>query len=380
MDGYNARPIAALPCPAMTHVHDLPDGRLTLTIDRADLPPDELFAIGARANPRRAFLFVSKVLGKHWPVATTTLARIHQALAAKLPDDLPAPVLFIGMAETATALAQGVFEAWLARAPQSEALYLHTSRLRVAGAETLPFAESHSHASQQWLHLPDDAENRRRFHAARSLVLIDDELSTGDTFRALTAALTPHLPALQHTHWLCLTNFSPATADTIPRHSLLRGSWQYHAQRTPPAAAATAERAITITDSGHGRLGIRHALQLPKALLARHSIRAGARVLVLGTGEYIHPPAVYARELARRSGAQVWLQSSTRSPAHIWGALSHKRDFADPYDAGVPYYLYNLPPAHDYDHIHICHEHPANPALRDTAAALGAQLVQLTQP
>ena len=308
----------------MSHIHNLPDGRLTLTIDRADLPPDELFAIGARANPRRAFLFVSKVLGKHWPVTTATLARIHQALAAKLPDDLPAPVLFIGMAETATALAQGVFEAWLARAPQSEALYLHTSRLRVAGAETLPFAESHSHASQQWLHLPDGAENRRRFHAARSLVLIDDELSTGDTFRALAAALAPQLPALRHTHWLCLTDFSPPAADTIPRHSLLRGSWHYHAQRTPPA--------------------------------------------------------VYARELAQRYGAHIWLQSSTRSPAHIWGALSHKRDFADPYDAGVPYYLYNLPPAHDYDHIHICHEHPANPALRDTAAALGAQLVQLTQP
>ena len=64
--------------------YDLPDGRLTLTISRTDLPPDELFAIGARANPRRAFLFVSKVLGKHWPVATATLARIHALLAAKL--------------------------------------------------------------------------------------------------------------------------------------------------------------------------------------------------------------------------------------------------------------------------------------------------------
>ena len=51
--------------------YDLPNGRLTLTINRADLPPDELFALGARANPRRAFLFVSKVLGKHSPVATT---------------------------------------------------------------------------------------------------------------------------------------------------------------------------------------------------------------------------------------------------------------------------------------------------------------------
>ena len=358
--------------------YDLPNGRLTLTINRADLPPDELFALGARANPRRAFLFVSKVLGKHWPVATTTLARIHTLLAAKLPAALPAPVLFIGMAETATALAQGVFEAWLARASQTEALYLHTSRLRVAGAEVLPFEESHSHAAQQWLHLPPDAENRRRFHAARSLVLIDDELSTGNTFRALAAALAPQLPALQTTHWLCLTDFSPSATDAIPRHSLLRGSWQYQATNTPPATPPVAERAITIADSGHGRLGIREALRLPESCFAGHAMQAGERVLVLGTGEYIHPPAVYARELAQRYGAHVWLQSSSRSPAQVWGALRHKRDFADPYDAGVPYYLYNLPPDHGYQHIHICHEHPANAALRATAAALGASLIQLT--
>ena len=71
--------------------YSLPYGTLHLDIDHADLPPDELFAPGARDNPRRAFLFVSKVLGKHIPVPTATLARVHRLLAAKLP----APVLFI---------------------------------------------------------------------------------------------------------------------------------------------------------------------------------------------------------------------------------------------------------------------------------------------
>ena len=362
----------------MKRTHILPGGQLTLSIDRADLPPDELFALGARANPRRAFLFVSKVLGKHWPVTTTTLARIHQMLAAKLPAALPAPVLFIGMAETATALAQGVFEAWLAQHPHQEALYLHTSRLRVAGAAVLPFEESHSHAAQQWLHLPIDAENRRRFSAARSLVLIDDELSTGNTFRALAAALTPHLPALQETHWLCLTDFSPPTSAAPPCHSLLRGQWHYRASGKAPLTPPVRERAIAIADSDHGRLGIRHALQLSEACFADSAIKAGERVLVLGSGEYLHPPAVYARELAQRCGADIYLQSSTRSPALVWGAISHKRRFADPYDAGVPYYLYNVPPDHRYDHIHICHEHPANTALRESAAALSAKLIQLT--
>lgn len=74
--------------------YSLPYGTLHLDIDHADLPPDDLFDLGARDNPRRAFLFVSKVLGKHIPVPTETLVRVHRLLAAKLPADLPAPRAF----------------------------------------------------------------------------------------------------------------------------------------------------------------------------------------------------------------------------------------------------------------------------------------------
>ena len=356
--------------------YSLPYGTLHLDIDHADLPPDDLFALGARDNPRRAFLFVSKVLGKHIPVPTATLARVHRLLAAKLPADLPAPVLFIGMAETATALAQGVFEAWLAAHPATPALYLHTSRLRVKGADICPFEESHSHAAQQWLHLPAE---RSLLNAAQSLVLMDDELSTGNTFRALASALRPQLPALRTTHWISLTDFSPpAAARDVQRHSLLRGRWHYEATATVPLVASVQEVPITIADSGFGRLGIRRAVRLDSAVWAETGgIGAGARVLVLGIGEFIHPPAVFARELAARSGADVYLQSSSRSPALPWGALPHKRSFADPYDAGVPYYLYNLATPDAYDHVFICHEHPANAALRETAATLDARLLHL---
>ena len=246
--------------------YSLPYGTLHLDIDHADLPPDDLFALGARDNPRRAFLFVSKVLGKHIPVPTATLARVHRLLAAKLPADLPAPVFFIGMAETATALAQGVFEAWLAAHPATPALYLHTSRLRVAGADICLFEESHSHAAQQWLHLPAE---RGLLNAAQSLVLIDDELSTGNTFRALASALRPQLPALRTTHWLSLTDFSPsAAAGGVQRHSLLRGRWHYEATATVPPVAAVQEAPITIADSGFGRLGIRQAVRLDSAVWA----------------------------------------------------------------------------------------------------------------
>lgn len=357
--------------------HHLPTGTLDLAIHRAELPPDTLFAVGARANPKRGFLFVSKVLGKHWPVSPQTLTHTHDTLAAKLPAPQGA-TLFIGLAETATGLAQGIFERWLAHHPHAQALYLHTTRLRVAHALVCPFEESHSHAAQQWLHLPTDPEHRALMRRAQTLVLIDDELSTGNTFRALATALTAELPDLRDTHWLCLTDFSPPATDGITRHSLLEGTWHFTPAPFTAHAPAAQSRAVTVADSGFGRLGITRAVTLRDTLIPR-DIRANERILILGSGEFIHPAAVFARMVQQQSGADVFLQSTTRSPALLWGAMQHKRPAADPYDEGVPYYLYNVPD-HSYDRIYLCHEHPANRALADSATALGAQLIHLQHP
>jgi hypothetical protein len=57
-----------------------------------------------RINPKRAFLFVSKVLGRHIPVSPHIMRHAFTDLAELVPDDLPEPVLVI--AETAVGLAQ----------------------------------------------------------------------------------------------------------------------------------------------------------------------------------------------------------------------------------------------------------------------------------
>ena len=46
-------------------------GRLRLDIRREELPLEDCLAYATRQNPRRLYLFVSKVLGKHWPVKPT---------------------------------------------------------------------------------------------------------------------------------------------------------------------------------------------------------------------------------------------------------------------------------------------------------------------
>ncbi len=69
-----------------------------------DVSLDDLFDIAERRNPKRAFLFVSKVLGRHIPVPPSVMRQAYRQLASQFPATLTGPVLFIGMAETAVGL------------------------------------------------------------------------------------------------------------------------------------------------------------------------------------------------------------------------------------------------------------------------------------
>lgn len=83
-------------------------GVLEVDVHLSSVSPESLFGFAERRNPKRAFLFVSRVLGKHIPVKPSVMEFTYESLAAKIPADLPGPVLVIGMAETAVGLGAGV--------------------------------------------------------------------------------------------------------------------------------------------------------------------------------------------------------------------------------------------------------------------------------
>ena len=83
---------------------ELSAGRIEVEVHRASMTPGSLFGFAERRNPKRAFLFVSNVLGRHVPVVPSAAAAAMQTLADLVPPDLPGPVLVVGMAETAIAL------------------------------------------------------------------------------------------------------------------------------------------------------------------------------------------------------------------------------------------------------------------------------------
>jgi len=367
---------------------DLPCGKIEVTVSRADCAPEKLFSFAARNNPKRPFLFLSHVLGKHLPVSPQQMQDIHERIAVRIAE-LPGSPIFVGMAETATCLGQGVFEAWLRMYRRTDGVYLQTTRYRVEGSTPIPFEETHSHAPSQWLFLPDCPEQRSRLNNARSLVLIDDEISTGNTFVNLVRALRAVAPGLTHIHLAAIADFTGKTrrarlqdafAANLDIGALLEGEWRFEPNNLPPAfpgnPVSQAAQTPSLRDGGFGRLGRGSALTVPEQLVSElaATIEPNHRVLVLGTGEFMHPPFVLARSLACVTGARVFMHATTRSPILCRGPIRHMLTFPDNYREGISNYLYNHEPER-YDHVFLCHETPVSTDLKRLATLLRAQLV-----
>ena len=211
------RRITAPPAPQTSHPRDwsgaFVERELGVTVHtdeaRSIVPVDLLVGLALRRNPRRAHLLVSTVLAKHVPtdpgvvIAAGALlgVRVAEALGvaepgiaaefgARLTEVLGGeggleslreslvgarvsnPALsVVGYAETATGLGRIV-------ADTLGAPYLHSTRHTSTAARAwAAFEEEHSHATSHRL-LP-----RRNdwFTASGTVVLVDDELSTGST-------------------------------------------------------------------------------------------------------------------------------------------------------------------------------------------------------
>ena len=323
-------------------------GTLRIDTRREDLPLEALLEFASRENPRRGFLFVSRVLGKHIPCAPSQMREVYRRLAEKLAD-LPGPVVVIGMAETAIGLGGGVADGLAALRGEDAVLFLHTTRHPLPRKNLLCFDENHSHAPDHILYLPED-DNLALFRQARTLVLVDDEISTGRTLRRLADELIHHLPALRVCCATSIVNWLPTDtqrhwgeglAAEVRFASLLEGSFSFQPDggfrpALPPRVTASQPGRPARADAG--RLGLRLSTDV---VLPGGPVPAGPLVVV-GTGEFAFQPFLAAERLAAR-GRDVLFQSTTRSPILEGEGITRKLIFDDEHDEGVCNYLYNLP-------------------------------------
>lgn len=334
---------------------EVPTGTMRVRITQSlGRDAEKLLGVGSRQNPKRPFVFVSRVLGKHVPCSPNLLRTIQDELVANLAKG---PAVIIGMAETATGLGEGIFSAFL-RAGGDDSLYLSTTRYLITGHHRVEFSETHSHATRLVLHVPQSTSGRQILKTATRVILVDDELSTGTTFAALLRALRVLAPHVAEIDLVTLTDFSGGKArvrlleepgiERVDVHAQLTGSYRFEPgavfiDPAPPAQRNVSCRRHLMMDETP-RLGITQAPEFNPSLIDRCIDRASLRpVILLATGEFMYAAQWLGERLENR-GIPTRVQSTTRSPLMVGGAIKNKFTVPDPYGEGIDNYIYNFNP------------------------------------
>ncbi|WP_071289052.1 phosphoribosyltransferase family protein [Mycolicibacterium llatzerense] len=297
---------------------------------------------GLRRNPRRAHLLVSTVLGKHIAVSPTIVRDAGRRLGDVVAALRPGATDVLGMAETATGLGHCVAD------QIDAAVYLHSTR-RSAPPEHIyaGFQEGHSHATDHLLQ-PVGPET---FGHSRTLVIVDDEISTGNTALATIEALhrrraRPHyivaslVDVRTDAHRRQVDTTAHALQTAIDFVSLTDGQVSIPDTLTEQVCALPAPRLNPVDPDGPGSTrtvalpwpddvpdGGRHgflrsdgpAFSAAVVAAAAHltALLDPARpVLVIGHEELMYLPLRIAEHLAAY-GFSTRFQSSTRSPAYV---------------------------------------------------------------
>jgi hypothetical protein len=369
------------------------------------LPSDSLFSMALRVNKKRQFLFVSPLLAKHLAVHPALALGTGTLLASLLMEDaglpphphtpeiirmiksgvpdkemsrkalaykstLPQKTVFIGMAETATGLGHAVFHHF------DDAIYLHTTREEITGLlPSFVFEEEHSHATSHKVYAPEGI-----LEAADTIVLIDDELSTGNTLLNLVVALDEQFPGKSYKSLSILNWCNEEQQQKLKRMaeergiqldvlSLMSGEFELIHGSSPaepeqpyldgsgtdepkgleescvlPHQSVTGQRYVPFT----GRFGLTSDEHrniddwAEKAVMSLGAADRDNRPLVIGIGENMYLPLRFALAL----GGEPLVQTTTRSPIFASNTeaypIKEKVKFKLPDAIGVDQFLYNL--------------------------------------
>ncbi len=388
-----------------------------------NIKANSLFEMAARRNPKRSFLFVSKILGKHIPVHPRIALLGGAALGAIYAEEickqktpyfkeiisaikeeknsleiynkithekfkLKEPTLFIGFAETATALGHSVFNTF-----SESAYYIHTTRENIIENRSLiNFEEEHSHATAHRIY----PLNFPVLQSKAPIVLVDDEITTGKTALNIIADIQKKFPRRSYTVLSLLDwrtdedkeDFKKAEKNLgieINVLSLISGTIDVKGKALGDVMSDRETDVLNYDDADvnyiyldkffkqrvaypsvkylkyTGRFGLcteedrilDQQIKGAGQYLRKHSEKS--RILCVGTGEFMYIPM----KIASYMGDNVLFQSTTRSPIYprnvsrygVKNALS----FKNPENDEIINYLYNIPFEH-YDELYLFFE------------------------
>lgn len=177
----------------MLTVHDFAE----VTINYLDKPIEDVIKMAKRHNnPKRDFLFVNTILGKHIAVQGRDALMMHRALGDKVYELFKEKgwenkkVLLVGFAETATALAQNIMFYSLKfkeKFPLNIVGYTQTAREELPSNQytNIAFEEEHSHATSQKLYFDKELDYD-------VVLFVEDEITTGNTILNFISQFEKH--------------------------------------------------------------------------------------------------------------------------------------------------------------------------------------------
>lgn len=377
--------------------------KLTITQNELNFNLDKLLAMGYRENNvKRNFLFISKCLGKHLMIKPDVCRLTGYALAYqtykptnmdinKIKDLIEYPyssmskecneiykekiktnesVTVIGFAETATGLGMSVASAI------EDSYYVTSTRELITDMNScFDFEESHSHATSHQCFLKDV----KKLNVDR-IILVDDEITTGNTMLNLITAIEKHLPCEKKRKYTILSildwrsdkqlkvfeDFVVNEKIDVEVFSLISGNIENNDKRffsQKPSEELTEiidvkdlsvfSRETRKTENGEisyisnsGRFGVEQkdiesieekAKQIYNTIISEYKDLENKKVLILGHGENMYIPSRIACQFKNSE-----FKTTTRSPIYI----SERRNYPIKeqsyfFDKGIKYYFYD---------------------------------------
>jgi hypothetical protein len=363
---------------------ELKTGTLTVKINKIknDYKFDELFGVGSRINKKRGFVFVSKVLGKHFPSNPESMEFIHYELSDKIFQNIHGQnSLIIGFAETAVGIGQGVYDK-LEKMNKSyfdknTFLFQHSTRYLTNNTISMSFEEEHCHAPSHIFYEFENSDSKDILNNLENIVLIDDEVSTGNTSINFIKELHKKYPNVKNFNVISILNcmnekqnkmindFVKENQIFINFISLVEGEFDFEPNNLEidtninsicSAPYLLKDKMSNILKNNYGRYGIDNKnINLYNYMnIEEIEELKDKNVLVLGTGEFMHIPFLVAKQLSLNN-INTFVQSTTRSPLNIDNEIKSVIRFKDNYFENIDNFLYNVIDK-NYDLIIVCYE------------------------
>ena len=295
----------------------------------------EILKIAKRINnKKRSYLLVNPIQAKHIPVSPSVALDMMSELGNRIKSVVPETNLVIGFAETATAIGGMV-----ALSLSENCNYIQTTRENVFGVnDYVFFSEEHSHATEQKL-VSDNLEDL--FSSTKSIILVDDEFSTGKTLLNIVNKLKEKFPQIQDKRIVAASVINRLSDDNMKTMSenkidmiyLLKIDNNKYVDSVNNISPAFPVKIGESKTKGNvefmhhvfsePRKGIsvsslyENSIQLSNKILKKYNME-NKSVLVLGTEECMLPALFVGREIEKNANPTiVRSHATTRSPIGV---------------------------------------------------------------